>query len=58
MTFERSIVDPPSTASTALPILRILFRASFTSVDGTPRVDADHFSSRAIIEDTEKLSIN
>lgn len=53
ITYERPIVDPPSTSLTALLILRILFRTSFASADAAPRVDADHFGFPGIIEDTD-----
>jgi chromatin structure-remodeling complex subunit RSC9 len=53
ITYERPIVDPPSTSLTALLILRILFRTSFASADAAPRVDADHFGFPGVIEDTD-----
>lgn len=50
ITYERPIVDPPSSALTALLCLRILFRTSFASADAAPRVDADHFGFPGVVE--------
>ncbi|KAF8078889.1 hypothetical protein FPV67DRAFT_1775985 [Lyophyllum atratum] len=53
ITYERPLVDPPSTALTALLCIRILFRMSFASADVAPRVDADHFGFPGIVEDRD-----
>ncbi|KAF5384911.1 hypothetical protein D9615_001292 [Tricholomella constricta] len=53
ITFERPLVDPPSTALTALLCIRILFRTSFASTDVAPRADADHFGFPGIVEDQD-----
>ncbi|KAG5650457.1 hypothetical protein H0H81_012196 [Sphagnurus paluster] len=52
--FERPLVDPPSTALTALLCIRILFRTSFASVDVAPRADADHFGFPGIVEERDE----
>ncbi|KAF4623828.1 hypothetical protein D9613_002230 [Agrocybe pediades] len=56
ITYQVPLADPPSTSLTALLIIRILFRASFASVDAAPRVDADHFGFPGIVEDTDDPS--
>ncbi|KAF8167627.1 hypothetical protein B0H34DRAFT_646276 [Crassisporium funariophilum] len=53
ITYERPIIDPPSTSLTALLIIRILFRTSFASADAAPRVDADHFGFPGLVEATD-----
>ncbi|GBE77738.1 hypothetical protein BKA93DRAFT_722007 [Sparassis latifolia] len=51
--YKRPIVDPPSSALTALLCMRLLFRASFASSDAAPRVDEDHFGFPGVVEETE-----
>lgn len=53
ITYERPIVDPPSSALTALLCIRILFRTSFASQDAAPRADADHFGFPGIVEEPD-----
>lgn len=58
ITYERPLLDPPSTALTALLCIRILFRTSFASADAAPRVDADHFGFPGIVEAQEDQDID
>ena len=53
ISYERPIVDPPSSALTALLCIRILFRTSFASQDAAPRADTDHFGFPGVVEDTD-----
>jgi chromatin structure-remodeling complex subunit RSC9 len=53
ITYQRPVIDPPSSCLTALLCIRILFRTSFISADEAPRVDADHFGFPGFVEDTE-----
>ncbi|KAE9398448.1 hypothetical protein BT96DRAFT_920792 [Gymnopus androsaceus JB14] len=52
--FQRAVVDPPSTSLLALLCIRILFRASFESVESAPKVDADHFGFPGVSEEIEE----
>jgi chromatin structure-remodeling complex subunit RSC9 len=56
VTFQQPVVDPPSSALTALLCIRILFRASFASSEAAPRADADHFGFPGIVEDPNEES--
>lgn len=55
ISYQTPIVDPPSSALTALLCIRILFKTSFASADAAPRIDADHFGFPGIVEDSEEL---
>lgn len=54
ITYRRPVVDPPSSALTALLCIRILFRASFASSDAAPHFDENHFGFPGIVEDDEE----
>lgn len=58
ITYERPIVDPPSSALTALLCIRVLFRTSFASQDAAPRADADHFGFPGVVEDTDDQDLD
>ncbi|ESK90955.1 rsc complex subunit rsc9 [Moniliophthora roreri MCA 2997] len=51
ITYNKAAQDPPPTSLTALLCIRILFRASFASVEAAPRIDEDHFGFPGIVED-------
>ncbi|KZS93411.1 hypothetical protein SISNIDRAFT_441262 [Sistotremastrum niveocremeum HHB9708] len=46
--------DAPNRTLIALLIIRILFRASFASVDAAPRADGDHFGFPGVLEEMEE----
>ncbi|KAI0785039.1 hypothetical protein C8Q75DRAFT_723428 [Abortiporus biennis] len=53
LTYPQPVVDPPSSALTALLCIRVLFRAAFASSDTAPRADEDHFGFPGVIEESE-----
>jgi chromatin structure-remodeling complex subunit RSC9 len=53
ITYKQPVLDPPSTALTALLCIRILFRASFASTEAAPRADADHFGFPLSVEEAD-----
>jgi chromatin structure-remodeling complex subunit RSC9 len=53
VTFQKPVLDPPSTSLTALLCIRLLFRTSFVSTDAAPRADGDHFGFPGIVEDAD-----
>lgn len=54
ITYQRPMLDPPTTSLTALLIIRILFRTSFASTEAAPRVDADHFGFPGLLEEPDE----
>jgi chromatin structure-remodeling complex subunit RSC9 len=48
---RKPLVDPPSSALTALLCVRVLFRTAFASVEAAPRLDADHFGFPGTVDD-------
>lgn len=46
--------DAPTRTLIALLVIRILFRASFASVDAAPRADGDHFGFPGVLEELEE----
>ncbi|KAA1467979.1 hypothetical protein DENSPDRAFT_857009 [Dentipellis sp. KUC8613] len=51
LTYQKPIVDPPSSSLTALLCIRVLFRTAFAATEAAPRIDADHFGFPGIVED-------
>lgn len=58
VTYPKPIVDPPSSALTALLCIRVLFRASFVSTDAAPRADADHFGFPGAVDDMDDQDVD
>ncbi|KII94086.1 hypothetical protein PLICRDRAFT_100220 [Plicaturopsis crispa FD-325 SS-3] len=54
VSYSSPMMDPPSSALTALLCIRILFRSSFTTTDEAPRADADHFGFPGLPDDVEE----
>ncbi|KAK7058390.1 Chromatin structure-remodeling complex protein rsc9 [Paramarasmius palmivorus] len=54
---KASSIDPPSTSLTALLCIRILFRASFASIEAAPRIDEDHFGFPGLVEEFDDMDL-
>ncbi|KAI0309591.1 hypothetical protein OF83DRAFT_44482 [Amylostereum chailletii] len=51
LAITKPLIEPSSSALTALLSVRVLFRTAFATVEAAPRVDADHFGFPGIVED-------
>jgi chromatin structure-remodeling complex subunit RSC9 len=53
MSYRQPVGEPQTTSLTALLCIRLLFHASFASIDAAPRLDADHFGFPGAVEDDD-----